>query len=627
MTPPRLNHTSGIILRMCGVVGIYSYNPVSPEINRDELRIIRDYMSFRGPDGLGEWFSPDGRVALGHRRLSIIDLSDAGSQPMSNEDQTIWLTFNGEIYNYRELRYRLSEGGRTFRSQSDSEVIIRLYEEKGESMLQDLRGMFAFALWDAKQQRMLLARDPYGIKPLYYADDGWCLRVASQVKALQAGHRVSRDIEPAGLAGFYLTGSVPEPFTVYREIRSLPAGSFLWVSSIGPSAPREYFSIARVFAESRCNTPPVPEKDFILRAANVLKDSIKYHFVSDVPVGCFLSSGIDSGLVVALSSDLGIENLQTLTLAFQEYRGSDQDETELASQVARQYRASHTTRVLTESEFAAEMPRVFEAMDQPSIDGANTYFVAKAAAEAGLKVALSGLGGDELFGSYPSFHDIPSMVKVFALPGLIPGLGPMVRAATSALMGPGLSPKLAGLVQYGGSYPGAYLLRRGLFMPWELKTILGKELAAEGLKRLSILKLIRKTLDSDPGTSHLRVSALESSLYMRNQLLRDADWASMAHSVEVRVPFVDSVLIRNLAPLLATAPGRLTKQRLASGITRALPAGVISHRKTGFTIPVDRWIERSKDLDAWRSVPELAKPGVHWARRLAFSTASALLPH
>ncbi|MGH9762300.1 MAG: asparagine synthetase B family protein, partial [Blastocatellia bacterium] len=209
---------------MCGICAVYAYNPVATPVDRDELSKIRDYMSRRGPDGQGEWFSSDQRVGLGHRRLSIIDLSSAGSQPMSNEDQTIWLTFNGEIYNYRDLREQLIERGHTFRSQSDSEVLVHLYEEKGERMVEDLRGMFAFVIWDSRQQRMLLARDPYGIKPLYYADDGWTVRVASQVRALLAG-RVARDQEPAGLASFYLFGSVLEPFTLYREIRSVPAGS------------------------------------------------------------------------------------------------------------------------------------------------------------------------------------------------------------------------------------------------------------------------------------------------------------------------------------------------------------------------------------------------------------------
>src|SRR5215813_5915673 len=189
---------------MCGLVAFFSYHPVAPEISRDELRVIRDHMQKRGPDGSGEWFSTDGHVGLGHRRLAIIDLSDAGKQPMANEDGSVQIVFNGEIYNYQILRERLVRQGHVFRSHADSEVLVHLYEERGEEMVHDLRGMFAFALWDARRNQMLLARDPYGIKPLYYADDGWIVRAASQVKALLAGNHVSALPEPAGIAGFIL---------------------------------------------------------------------------------------------------------------------------------------------------------------------------------------------------------------------------------------------------------------------------------------------------------------------------------------------------------------------------------------------------------------------------------------
>ena len=216
---------------MCGIAGIYAYHYAANAVDRGELRRIRDHMAARGPDGLGEWYSEDERVAFGHRRLSIIDLSKEGAQPMASADGKLIVTFNGEIYNYRQLRASLEARGRTFRTQTDTEVLLYLYAEKGEAMVHDLRGMFAFGLWDAEKRALLLARDPYGIKPLYYADDGWTLRFASQVKALVAAGNISRNPEPAGWVGFCLFGSVPEPFTTYQEIRALPAGSLLWVNS------------------------------------------------------------------------------------------------------------------------------------------------------------------------------------------------------------------------------------------------------------------------------------------------------------------------------------------------------------------------------------------------------------
>jgi asparagine synthase (glutamine-hydrolysing) len=579
-------------------------------------------MITRGPDGVGEWFSSDGRVGLGHRRLSIIDLSEAGGQPMANEDGTIQIVFNGEIYNYRALRERLLRQGHTFRSHSDTEVLIHLYEERGEEMVHDLRGMFAFALWDAKRSGMLLARDPYGIKPLFYADDGWMVRAASQVKALLAGGKVSRLADPAGIAGFYLTGSVPEPFTTYQEIRSVPAGSTVWVNHVGASAPKQYFSIARVFHDARERTGRLDEPELIEVVHDALLDSVRHHLVADVPVSAFLSAGIDSGTIVGLAREAGAEDLQTITLAFDEYQSTHDDESPLASEVAAAYGTTHSTRPLDEAEFHRELPKILAVMDQPSIDGINTYFVSKAAAEIGVKVALSGLGGDELFSGYPSFRDIPRWVRSARFPALVPGLGQLARAVVSRLLPRGSSPKLAGMIEYGGTYAGAYMLRRGLFMPWELKDILGEEMAVEGLRRLEPLRMTKAALLPDPGTAGARVAALEGSLYMRNQLLRDTDWASMAHSLEVRVPLVDVEVLKALAPVLLSQPAQVTKELLGRVARPRLPLAVSSRSKTGFNVPLNHWIERNTRLDVWRKLPALSKPGTHWSRRWAYTSVA-----
>ena len=243
---------------MCGIAGIYAYHYAANPSDRTELLRIRDHMSARGPDGVGEWCSQDERVMLGHRRLSIIDLSDRGAQPMVSADGKLVVTFNGEIYNYRELRRALQMQGYVFRTETDTEVLLHLYAHKGEAMVNDLRGMFAFGLWDVQKNALLLARDPLGIKPLYYADDGWTLRFASQVKALLAGGKVSRDPEPAGWAGFCLFGSVPEPFTTYQEIRALPAGATLWVDRAGTRAVKQYYSVAATYRNAELANAPQP---------------------------------------------------------------------------------------------------------------------------------------------------------------------------------------------------------------------------------------------------------------------------------------------------------------------------------------------------------------------------------
>src|SRR5439155_1172814 len=341
---------------MCGIAGIYAYHYAANPVDTAELYRIRDHMAARGPDGLGAWCSQDGRVGLGHRRLAIIDLSERAAQPMESSDGKSIITLNGEIYNYRALRAELEAQGCVFRTESDTEVLLHLYAAKGPEMVHDLRGMFAFALWDSDRRGLLLARDPYGIKPLYYADDGWTFRFASQVKALLAGGRVSLIPEPAGWAGFLLFGNVPEPFTIYQEIRALPAGTTMWIDTRGPAEPSRYFAVAEAFktAERRDRTAH-PDLQAEVRAA--LLDSVRHHLVADVPVGAFLSAGIDSGSLLGLMRDLGQHDIRTVTLRYDEFRDTRSDEAPLARQLAAQYGSRHTTRTVSEAEFRADLPR------------------------------------------------------------------------------------------------------------------------------------------------------------------------------------------------------------------------------------------------------------------------------
>ena len=608
---------------MCGIAGIYAYHYAANAVDRAELRRIRDHMAARGPDGLGEWYSQDERVGFGHRRLSIIDLSEAGAQPMTSADGKLIVTFNGEIYNYRQLRASLEASGHKFCTQTDTEVLLHLYAQKGEAMVHDLRGMFAFGLWDAEKSALLLARDPYGIKPLYYADDGWTLRFASQVKALLAGGKVSRDPEPAGWVGFCLFGSVPEPFTTYQEIRALPAGSTLWVDRVGTHEPKQYFSIANTYCQAEAASSPINDERQQLAAREALLDSVRHHLVADVPVGAFLSSGIDSGALVGLMRDAGQREIQTVTVAFEEFRGKREDEAPIAAEIASRYGTRHTTRIVTEQEFRDDLPKILEAMDQPTIDGLNTWFVSKAARELGLKVAISGLGGDELFGGYSSFRDVPLCVRALAIPGRIPALGDLARWLLTSVFSQSLNPKAAGLLKYGGSYAGAYFLRRGLFMPWEFQPMMiGADVARLGLRRLDPIRHIAAQLKPKPRGGFCRIATLESSIYMRNQLLRDTDWASMAHSLEVRVPLVDSKLLSQLASITARSGSR-SKRLLANSPRVPLPPKLLERGKTGFATPIQSWLQQDKRIQDWRRVPALAANRCAWARRWAFQVSAA----
>lgn len=576
---------------MCGIAGIHAYLDVARRIDRGELIRMNERMVARGPDGSGLWVSDDGRTGFGHLRLAIIDLSDGGKQPMHASDGRLTITFNGEIYNYRELRAELQARGRTFHSGSDTEVLLQLYAEYGTAMVSRLRGMFAFGLWDADKRTLLLARDPLGIKPLYWADDGWTLRFASQAKALLAGGAVSRDPDPAGIVGFHLFGSVPEPFTVWRGIQSLPAGTMLTVDATGPGVPQRYYDVAAALAARA--SPAAASDDPRSRVAEAVCDSVRHHLVADVPVAVFLSAGIDSGALLGTMAGLGVRDITAVTLRFQEFEGLALDEAPLAAEVAARYGARHIIRTVDRAEFERDLPAMLDAMDLPTIDGINSWFVAKAAHEAGLKVALSGLGADECFGGYPSFTDLPRSVHWLRPVSWLPGLGTLARWGLSSAMAAGLRvhPKTPGLLQYGGSWAGAYLLRRGVYMPWELEDLLDPVLVREGLRRLAPLSRIAGAVRSGQSLGDFdRVAALETSLYMRNQLLRDADWAGMSHGIEIRVPFVDPVFLAALpsGPVLADMNA---KDAIAEVPNPPLPDSVRHRRKTGFSTPHGRWLQ------------------------------------
>jgi asparagine synthase (glutamine-hydrolysing) len=588
---------------MCGIAGVFAYGGGAPPVDRDALGRMNDAMITRGPDGEGVWLGAEDRIGFAHRRLSIIDLTDSGAQPMVFDGGRLSITYNGEIYNFRELRTELESQGRRFRSDSDTEVLLHLYDRDGASMVDRLRGMFAFAIYDRDKQGVFLARDGFGIKPLYYANDGRTVRFASQVKALLAGGGIDTAPSAAGLAGVYVWGSVPEPWTLFDKIRSLPAGSTMWIDRDGTRDPIRYFDVTQELERAAAN--PIPWSPTVLREA--LLDTLKHHLVSDVPVGAFLSAGLDSATIVALTSELQPDALRSVTLAFDEYNGTEFDEAALAENIARHYETSHQTQRVKGANFHEEYQRLCTAMDQPTIDGVNTYFVSKVTADTGLKVAMSGLGGDEFFGGYPAFTEIPRIVGAL---GKIPGIrcaGRAFRKIAGPAIGTAMSPKYAGVFEYGSTYPDAYLLRRALYMPWELPKLMDTAMARDGWAELEETTGLRRQVDG-LHTSRTKISALESTWYMRNQLLRDSDWAGMAHSLEIRVPLVDTVFFRRIAPMLVSdaPPG---KRDMAASPTKPLPADVLNRPKTGFAVPLPAWLTKDD--------PDALKQGYRgWLRKI-----------
>ncbi len=587
---------------MCGIAGYFAYADAAIAPTHETLRTVRDAMVARGPDGEGLWFTRDDRVGFGHRRLSIIDTSSGGHQPMHLAEHGLTIVFNGEIYNYRELRVALEARGCRFRTQSDTEVLLHLYAVHGEGMLRMLRGMFAFALWDARAGELLLARDPYGIKPLYLSDQDGCLRFASQVRALLCDPAVSRAPSPAGLAGFHLFGSVPEPYTAFAAIRAFPPGATIRISAKGAQSPKYFASIPAAIAAAGGR----PASD----AERLLRDSVRAHLVADVEVGAFLSGGVDSGAIVGLMRDCGKADITACTLGFEEFEGTENDEVTRARSIASHYGVKHHIRYVGAQEFTDDLPAIFAAMDQPSVDGFNTWFISKACRELGLKVALSGLGGDELMHGYSTFQTIP---RTFAMAGPLARnkpFGPFARALLRR-MGPVLlrrNPKLAGLLDHAGSFAGSYLLRRAVLLPFELDRVMDPAMAKAGLAELEIERAIAQAMNPAPPSEASQVAALESALYMRNQLLRDADWAGMAHSLEIRVPWVDYRLLLDMAGVMIDAAGK-GKALLAGSPRSPLPPAILGHRKTGFMTPVSAWMapghNRPTRVDSRRMITQV----------------------
>lgn len=592
---------------MCGIAGLRVLRRDSRVDPRATLERFSSALATRGPDASGLWFSPSGATGLAHRRLAIIDLDPRSDQPMQAADGQLTITFNGEIYNYKELRAELEERGRSFRTTSDTEVLLAMYAEYGTAMLPRLRGMFAFGLWDEAKQELLLARDAFGIKPLYYAEGDGHFYFASQVRALLQAPDVDVREQPAGTVGFFVWGSVPEPYTLYRGIHCLPSGTWMRINRDGTAEQRVFASPVAEFAKYEASEMPGSREEMLERLHAALEESVRMHEIADVPVAVFLSAGIDSGAITALAVERG-QNVEALTLGFDVLRNTPEDETGGAAEVARHYGVEHHARYVDRELFLSHRERLLAQMDQPTIDGVNTYFVSWLARERGFKVALSGLGGDEMFGGYPSFGQIPKIVHSLAVTRAMPGLGTAWRVLTAPMMERFTSPKYASLFEYGGSWGGAYLLRRGLYMPWELPEFLDPGVVRVGwreLQSVTAMNALAGTLDRLPGagrkaTDFLRVSALEMSHFMRTQLLRDADWAGMAHSLEIRVPLVDMTLLRQVAPLRASrfAP---RKPGFVDCLPKRLPENILQRPKSGFNIPVREWMRGgpARGLRAW----------------------------
>ncbi len=560
---------------MCGIAGV-----LTPESRAFDTAVdaMRRALRHRGPDDEGTWVSPDRHAAFAHTRLAILDLTRAGHQPMSTPDGRYTITFNGEILNFQALRRSLEGRGVPFHTRSDTEVVLRAYEADGPACIAALRGMFALALWDARERTCLLARDRFGIKPLYYYQSGGQLTFASEVKALLASGLVPHELDAQGLFGYFLTGTVPEPRTMLAGVKCLEAGTYaVWKD--GRLTPQKYWDLE--FTDRAADTDPVT----LTRAA--LIDSVDHHFISDAPVGVFLSGGVDSTALVALASQNRDRELHTFSLAFP---GWSEDEGAVSRRTAAHFGTDHTEWPIDGATANELFNGFLAASDQPSIDGLNTYAVSRIAREHGMKVVLSGLGGDELFGGYKSFDAVP---RLAAVNRALSYAGPLRTAAGEGLQRLAGDPRLRRLGDVLTQAPdlsSTYTIFRGVFTHAEAEALVrhyAHELPAE----------FQEPGDAagtgDP-TVRDAISRLELTRYMRNQPLRDSDTMSMAWGLELRVPFLDPPLVDTLS----TVPARVRLQPAKRFLLRAvpeIPEWVAAQPKRGFMFPFERWLG-----DEWR---------------------------
>jgi len=582
---------------MCGIVGILNHSsPV--EILEQQIATMQAALRHRGPDDAGIYLSRDRQTALAHTRLSILDLSPAGHQPMSTPDGRYQITFNGEIYNFREIRQTLIAQGEAFSSETDTEVILKLYQRYGADCVDRLRGMFAFAIWDDLAQTCFIARDALGIKPLYYWQSGSTLVFASEVKAILAARLFPVKMSAIGLHGYLTTGSVPEPYTIVEGVQCLPAGHWLkW--SAEEVTQQQYWQIS-------FGNEPISQIEAVERVRQGLVDSVEHHFVSDVPVGIFLSGGIDSTSLVALARQTQSTELRTYAIAFEE---AEYNEGSIAKKTAQHFGTQHQEFCVTATDAKNIFPKYLASLDQPTIDGFNTFCVSQLAHQDGTKVVLSGLGSDEIFGGYKSFQQVPQLVRWGQTCQL---LNPITKMIGGRLNQWSPEPKFKRLGEYLQKYPtttNALRALRGIFTEAEATIIARQYLLIEQ----SFDYLATNSMADLPSLED-EVSALELSGYMRNQLLRDSDIMSMAWGLELRVPFVDRALLETIADIPShqrLAPG---KQLLVQSVPE-LPEWVVNQPKKGFMFPFQQWFDSEWSESFTDRVYPSEVPLDRWYRR------------
>jgi asparagine synthase (glutamine-hydrolysing) len=585
---------------MCRIAGL-----VTNQLSKDKLigtvTAMCNALQHGGPDDEGVFCSADGRIAFGHRRLSIIDLSVKGHQPMADAAQKAWITFNGEIYNYLELKAELQKLGAVFNTSTDTEVIIQAYIHWGTKSFSKLRGMFAFALYDLQSRAVYLVRDTMGIKPLYYNAAGGQLYFASEIKAFKTiGVNTTDTRWPIWLLAY---GHIPEPYTTLKNVLSLPKGHFLRMDSNGAFTVNNYqpTEAAKVYI-NETSTAQAGLKDH-------LQTAIRRQLMSDAPIGVFLSGGIDSSLL-ALLAEKEKSQLKTISIYFDEKK---YDERSYQNAVLSKLSGENFVHLVTQQDFEEHLPDILNAMDMPTTDGINSWFISKYAHDNGLKAVLSGLGADELFGGYPSFQRIEYLRYLKMVPGALYSFAKLFNEARYK--------KLAYLAH--NNSIADFLFLRGIFAPADIAKILD-------LDESEVNRTLFETIKTPSLGSYNKLQAawLETNLYMQNQLLHDTDIMSMNHGLEVRVPYLDEDLqqyISQINPAIRFGNNQ-PKKLLIDTFKDTLPEVVWNRPKMGFTFPLQQWMKANKVIGnenhyrgkvAKQIIKNFNKGKTHWSRLFA----------
>jgi asparagine synthase (glutamine-hydrolysing) len=595
---------------VCGIVGIVARRSV---LATGVLERATESLAHRGPDDQGTVIFRQSHpepieVGLGNRRLAILDLSPLGHQPMEDPETGNWIVHNGEIYNFREIRSKLEAEGVSFVSHSDTEVILKAYGRWGEKSLQQFRGMFAFAIWDVPRRRLFLARDQMGIKPLYYCQSEQNFVFASEVRTVLGTGLVPSRLDEAGLLNYLTFGSVYEPNTLIAGILALAPGCFLtWEK--GETRIERYWDLAPLRVEDSPrldqNAVPPTRRQSEKLVYETLDESVLMQLVSDVPVGVFLSGGIDSSALVGILGRSG-RRPSTFSIVFRE---AEYSEREHSRAVAELFQTDHHEINVSQHDALTAIPAALRAMDQPTIDGVNTYFVSQHARAAGVKVALSGLGGDEVFAGYSSFRTVPRMERFANVWGNVPRVArnALAKGFRTLLPTTDQNRKLSALVKMNGGLLHPYFLSRMLFTPGSRARLL-RTPDKESIERATtpLLARLDETNELDPIN---RVSYLESRCYMLNTLLRDSDSMSMAHGLEVRVPLIDHRLVHQVMALPGAWKIRRgdAKPLLVSALRGTLPASIVHRPKRGFTLPFEHWLRGALQSEVQRTISSMAE--------------------